>query len=318
MLEIDVSAPREPIAQPPDQLQKMDSTRTLEAGDFTVTHSSLSMEEASCISIWALNFQFHAFLWKAKLTGDFDIVNPDIRAPYINTVQASFVATADNHIVDFAIRARVQRQVERRRVHQRNVVHTEIRHIIQPQDPGAVLVIFMELVPVPLDGASRGGAVKLKVGRVFNVDHVAAGGARAVNGSFQVDRDARPAVQGDPVLEAVAARGNVHLAAGLACGPGRGDRGRVVGRGRGGAAIVEDVADIFVGLGRGRGRGSHCPGKLASDEREEGEQEGGEVHLDGRVTMTVKWNKMDGQPERERREEIEKKKKTIPTDVLLL
>lgn len=40
-----MSAARDPMEHPPDQLQKTDSTRMLEAGDLTVTHSSLSGEE---------------------------------------------------------------------------------------------------------------------------------------------------------------------------------------------------------------------------------------------------------------------------------
>lgn len=46
------------------------------------------------------------------LVGDLDIVNPDVGAPNIDSVQTTLVSTADDHVVQFTIGASVERQVE--------------------------------------------------------------------------------------------------------------------------------------------------------------------------------------------------------------
>lgn len=45
----------------------------------------------------------HTFVFVA----DFDIVDPDIGTPKVNSIETTFVSTPNYHIVDFSIRASV-------------------------------------------------------------------------------------------------------------------------------------------------------------------------------------------------------------------
>jgi hypothetical protein len=46
------------------------------------------------------------------LVANFNVVDMDVRAPNINAIEASHVAPMNNHVVDFAIRARIHRKME--------------------------------------------------------------------------------------------------------------------------------------------------------------------------------------------------------------
>jgi hypothetical protein len=57
---------------------------------------------------------------------NFDVMNPNVCAPDVDAVQATLVATADDHVVYFAIGGCVQSEVKRRCINQSNVVNAEI------------------------------------------------------------------------------------------------------------------------------------------------------------------------------------------------
>jgi hypothetical protein len=55
----------------------------------------------------------HAMIYHT-LVGDFNIVNPDVCAPYVNAIKTTFVGTTNNHVVNLAVAASIQAEMERR------------------------------------------------------------------------------------------------------------------------------------------------------------------------------------------------------------
>lgn len=56
-------------------------------------------------------------------------MDPDVRPPDVNTIQAASVATVNDHVVDLAVGAGVHREVKRGRVHERYVMDAEVRDL---------------------------------------------------------------------------------------------------------------------------------------------------------------------------------------------
>ncbi|KAJ2903502.1 pectin lyase fold/virulence factor [Zalerion maritima] len=105
----------EPMAQPPDRLQKMLSTRMFEAGDLTVAHSSLLLTSTSWIQM---------------------LVPPDVDA-----IEAAFVAAADEHVVHLAVRAGVHAEVELGAVGEHDVVDGEFGDLVEAEDARVVFAL---------------------------------------------------------------------------------------------------------------------------------------------------------------------------------
>lgn len=208
----------------------------LEAGDLTVTHSSLSVGRVKSASLFR---KAHSTRLPKRLTCHFDIMYPDVRSPNIDAVQPAPIGTTNDHIVHFTIRACVHGEMESRRINQRNVVNTKVLDLVQTQDTRAIGVVLKELISITLDSTSRIGAVKLKVRGVFDEDHVFTCSTCAVNGSLEIDRDTSATSEGHPSGESIAASGDIDLAAGFAGCPCGGNGGRIVGGGRCDAALTQ-------------------------------------------------------------------------------
>lgn len=72
------------------------------------------------------------------LVGNLDIVNVDVGAGHqVETVKATLVSSADDHVVDLAVRAGVQDDVESGRVNESNVVHAEVGDRNEAQETGS-------------------------------------------------------------------------------------------------------------------------------------------------------------------------------------
>lgn len=148
------------------------------------------------------------------------IVDPDVFAPDVDSVQPTLVTSTNRHIVHFAVGTGVHGEVEQGRVHQRDVVNREVGHVVESQDPGAARrTLGMELIPVPLERTLGGTAEELKVGCVLNEDHVPTRGSGAVDDSIELDSTSGPFVESNPCLEGIVTRGDVHNTASRAVLP---------------------------------------------------------------------------------------------------
>lgn len=89
-------------------------------GLLTVTHSSADCQ----VNVLC------GFLTDAKLrltfVGNHDIVDPDIVAPDIDTIETTFITTTNSHVVDFTICASVDGEVERGRVNQGDIMNRPV------------------------------------------------------------------------------------------------------------------------------------------------------------------------------------------------
>lgn len=91
------------------------------------------------------------------LVGYHYIVDPDVVAPDVDAVQTALVAAADGHVVDLAVRARVDGEVEGGRVDQGDVVDGPVGHVPDAQKPGTRnAALLVEFVAQALDGAFAG------------------------------------------------------------------------------------------------------------------------------------------------------------------
>lgn len=80
-------------------------------------------------------------------------MDPDVVAPDINAIEATFVATTNGHIVDFTIGASVNGEVERRRINQGNVVNRPIGDIPYSQESRTRdTTLLVEYIAVALNG----------------------------------------------------------------------------------------------------------------------------------------------------------------------
>lgn len=60
------------------------------------------------------------------LVSDFDVVDPHIEAPNVDTIKTAHVRPSDDDIVDLSVGACVYDQMESRRVHEADVVDAEL------------------------------------------------------------------------------------------------------------------------------------------------------------------------------------------------
>lgn len=60
--------------------------------------------------------------------GNLDIVNPEVKAPKVNAIKTSFIPASDDHIVNLALVASVESQMEGRGVDESNVVDSKVCH----------------------------------------------------------------------------------------------------------------------------------------------------------------------------------------------
>lgn len=165
------------------------------------------------------------------LVGHLDIMDPNVLAPHVNSVEAAPVAPSDDHVVYLAIRARVERQMEcgscrplagppcgmdgrapwglaGPTIHERDVVNREIGAPVQPKQSRTIFVVLVKLVTVSLYGALGVGAIEFEVGGVADHEQVSSGCARPVNDPFQVNRDPLPVLEHYPSSKTVVPRGN--------------------------------------------------------------------------------------------------------------
>ena len=75
----------------------------------------------------------HAFIF----VGHHNIVDPNVVAPDVNAVETALVAAADGHVVDFAVCARVDGEVEGWGVDEGDVVDGEVGYVPNAQETRA-------------------------------------------------------------------------------------------------------------------------------------------------------------------------------------
>lgn len=128
-----------------------------------------------------------------------DIVDVDVRSPHINAVQSTVVTTPDGKVVELAVGAGVQRDVEGGCINEFEIVDGEVTGLDDTEETGTrERPCLMDLIPVPLHDSGSGAGEELDVLAVLDGDHVAACGSCAVDGAVQLKADAGALVQGGP------------------------------------------------------------------------------------------------------------------------
>ena len=85
-------------------------------------------------------------------------MDPDVGAPDVDAVETSFVAAADGHVVDFAVCAGVDGEVEGGGVDEGDVVDGPVGDVPESEKSRAGdAALFVEFVAVALDGSFTGG-----------------------------------------------------------------------------------------------------------------------------------------------------------------
>lgn len=123
----------------------------------------------------------------------------DVRSPHVNAVESTVVTTPDGKVVQLAVGACVQRDVEGGCIDELEIVDGEITGLDDTKKTGTrERSCLVDLVPVPLHDSGSGAGEELDVLAVLNGYHVAACGPCAVDGAVQLKADAGALVQGGP------------------------------------------------------------------------------------------------------------------------
>lgn len=109
-------------------------------------------------------------------------MDPNVVRPNIETIESAEIPSPDSQIVELSVSAGVEREVERWRIHQRQVVNGEIVRLNDTQNARAP--IPADFVAVSLESAFAGRAEDLDVACACDQNHVSAGSSGSINDSI--------------------------------------------------------------------------------------------------------------------------------------
>lgn len=144
-------------------------------------------------------------------------MDPDVVGPDVDAVETARVPTAHYHVVEFAVLAGIEDQVEERRVDQEEVVRGEVLHVPEAQEAGTGEVVFLVvLVAIALHCALASTGEHLEVRGVLYDNHVPFAGAGAIDGSIELQSPCFGIGEFHPCRHGKVAFGDDYYASGLA------------------------------------------------------------------------------------------------------
>ena len=143
------------------------------------------------------------------LVRDLNIMYPKIGTTHVKSVKSSHVATTHGNVVELSVGAGVASKVKQGRVNQCNIMNGKVSRLVETQNARSRCVSFcVENVAETLEGTFGGTTEELKVGRMFNEDHVTACCSRPVDDTIPLKSPGVAARQSDPVCKGIVSSRN--------------------------------------------------------------------------------------------------------------